>query len=175
MKNPQIIEQIQDISFVKFLSVFIIGGTLLVSCGKQDPPLVIIGTSGALVTTGTIQLPVSITRGNIRHIKPVTSSATSVVVTQEKMMERIKNIATLDDLVTFSPGVFDNPKKDHPKFVELQKKQMLLGIMQSQIQKPEYQELQKYITTIYEAKELWTPEIQTLDTKIQEVMKNIGA
>lgn len=47
--------------------------------------------------------------------------------------------------------------------------------MISQIQSPEHKELQKNISTIYEARELWDPEIQALDVKIQEVMKGITA
>jgi hypothetical protein len=40
------------------------------------------------------------------------------------------------------------------------------------MQSPEFLALQKSISTIYEGREFWTPEIQTLDTKIQETMRN---
>jgi hypothetical protein len=42
------------------------------------------------------------------------------------MIEHVENIATLDDLAVFNSDILNNPKKDHPKFIELQKKQILL-------------------------------------------------
>lgn len=112
---------------MQFIILLILTATLLVSCGKQNAPLATkTETSGALTATGTTQLPVPATRRNNRPIKPATSSGMSVIVAQEKMMERIKSIVTLDDLATFSLRVLDNPKKYHPQFMELQKKQMIL-------------------------------------------------
>lgn len=154
--------------------LLILTGTLLVSCGKQDTPPVTTGTSGVLVATGTIQVPVPATRRNNRSVKSVASSGASVSAAQEKMLERVKNIATLDDLVALNSSILDNPKKDHPRFVELQKKQMMLGMMQSQILSSEYKDIQKNLASMYEAKELWTPEILALDVKIQEVMKSFS-
>ena len=87
---------------MQFIILLILTVTLLVSCGKQNAPLTTkTGTSGALVTTGTVQMPAPVTRRN-RPIKPATSSGTSMAVVQEKMLERVKNIATLDDLAAFS-------------------------------------------------------------------------
>lgn len=165
-------------SFSRFCIILVLIG-ILSSCSfsspikKQEASLTTTGATGALVTTGTVRVSPAMRRNN-RSIKPVTSSGVSVSVTQEKMLERVKNIATLDDLVAFNSGILNNPKKDHPRFVELQKKQMLLGMMQARIQTPEYQKLQKSVATIYEARELWTTELLSLDTKIQEVMKSFS-
>lgn len=160
---------------MQVIILLILTGTLLVSCEKQNAPLATkTGTTGALAATGTTQLPVPAIKRNNRPIKPVTSSGTSVIAAQKKMMDQIQNVTTLADLAAFSSGILNNPKKDHPKFVELQKKQMILGMIQSQIQSPEYKELQKLTSAIYEVKELWTPEIQALDVKIQGVIKNFS-
>lgn len=88
------------------------------------------------------------------------------------MKSRIESVTSIADLSVISPSVLKDPKKDHPRFVEFQKKQMTLWILISKIEIPKYKEIQKNIITIYEAKELWTPELQELDLQIQNILKN---
>ncbi|EKD25412.1 MAG: hypothetical protein ACD_80C00065G0001 [uncultured bacterium (gcode 4)] len=138
--------------------------TLLVSCGKQDTFMVPKEEPEVLTTTGII----SAGKKNIPITRMVSSGA-SMVVAQEDIIKSIKNITTLEGVSKFNPKVLQDPKKDHPWFIELQKKQMTLWSLLFQIDTPEYREIQKNIGNIYEAKELWTPEIQALDVKIQNM------
>jgi hypothetical protein len=148
----------------------ITAGTLLASCGKTDAPTASTAPTDRTAATVTPETPA----GNA----PDTTKATSPVAMvswQNQEIEKMKNISTLDDLSKINPGYLKDPKKDHPKFVELQKKQVLLSIALSGIQTPEYREIQKSISEIYEAKSLWTPEIIALDAELQETLKSMGS
>ena len=85
----------------------------------------------------------------------------------------MRNIASLDELLAFNPNLKNDPKKDEPRFVDLQKKQILLSVLQSQLQTTGYKESEKNLMDIYQSKELWTPEILALDTKLEEIIKNL--
>ena len=56
-----------------------------------------------------------------------------------------------------------------------QEKQKDLSILMSQIRTPKYQEVIKDMGAITQAKVLWTSEMQTLDSKMQDYMKSSGS
>lgn len=130
------------------------------SCGRQD---FVIKRHWTVINTGS-----EILNGEGK-IKEFPSVIWSWIISKDKQIAKVKNITTIMDLAYFNSWVLNDSKKDHPRFIRLQKKQMLLAIAMSQVQTPEYQELQKKISAITEAKKLWTPEIQIVDKKIQDL------
>lgn len=107
---------------IRTLFVFlVIVETVLVSCGKQDTSIVPNGKLEVLTTTGTTSV-----KEKNKSLSTMISSSSSRIATSEKVMKSIKDITTLDGVSKLNPQVLQDPKKEHPRFIELQKKQMLL-------------------------------------------------
>lgn len=87
-------------------------------------------------------------------------------------VESIKNITSLEDLKAINPLLANDPKNNHPKFIELQKASMTLGILLSQLKSPEYIKLFTEQNEIYQGKAIWTDEIKKTHEAFLSTLKN---
>ncbi len=146
----------------------IINVLILSSCWKNESTPIVTNE----IETNKINVVKNQELNEVKNDDIITNSWDTITSPkQEDIVERIKNISTIDDLIKMNPMIESDEKKNNPKFIEFQKKQMLIGIAMSNIKDEKYHEIQKEISSIYEWKELLTPEIKKLDTKIQEWLK----
>lgn len=87
-------------------------------------------------------------------------------------VESIKNITSLDDLKVINPLLAKDSKNTHPKFIELQKASMTLGLLLSQLKSPEYIKLYTEQNEIYQGKAIWTDEIKKTHEAFLSTLKN---
>lgn len=81
------------------------------------------------------------------HNTPSGTSVPSVEKTDTNIAS-IEQVKTLDDLKTMNPEVLNFREKNHPKFVEFQKNQMLLGVYLAKLQDPAYIKLTRELMDI---------------------------
>jgi len=148
-------------TFSRIMLVSVLTLPLLVSCGSPSAP-----ASTPASETGS---------GKTFTIKGSVDSATL-----EKLDKRASEIDAVNDLNSLSainPYVLQDPKKDAPKFVEYQKKQMLLGIMSASLRSPEFIEAEKQRASLVEYRAKWPKELVDADAKLKTILadkKNIG-
>lgn len=87
-------------------------------------------------------------------------------------VESIKTITSLEDLKKINPLLANDSKNIHPKFIELQKANMTLGILLSQLKNPEYIKLSTEQNEIYQGKAIWTEEIKKTHESFLNALKN---
>lgn len=112
----------------------------------------------------------SVTKESTGTTEPTSSSSQRDLST----VEGINSISTLDDLKSINPAMATMPGSDHPKFVELQKKQITLGLLMSKLTDPELQNLRKEINDIFQWKDAWTPEVKKMEKEFTETLAEMN-
>lgn len=144
-------------TFSKILLVSALTLPILVSCGSPSAPTVETGSGKTFTVKGKID-----------------------AATLEKLDKRAAEIDAVTDLKSLSainPYALQDAKKDAPKFVEYQKKQMLLGIMSTSLRSPEYIEAESKRTALVEYRDKWPKELVDVDAQIKAALadkKNVG-
>ncbi len=89
--------------------------------------------------------------------------------TTDLEIQKIQAIKSLSWLQVDYPNLASAQKNDHPKFLELQKKKLMLQYYVSKIQNPEYHKLNEELLQLSIKKDSWPPDLIEVDGKIQEL------
>jgi len=87
-------------------------------------------------------------------------------------MESVEKISNLEDLKAINPFLANMSGSENPNFLELQKANMQMGILLTNLKSPEYAELLEKQNAIYQGRALWTPEVTGIHDAFMELLKN---
>lgn len=148
----------KKIVFFKFMVVSIILTWLLTSCWKKEEKIVVTSNMTSTASTNSWVASVKNNSGTINSNPE-----------EDKFIKNIEKIEKWEDLEKINPWIKNDPNNKHPKFVELQKKQIVLWV--KMYKNKWYSDIQKKISEIYEWNEIKSKELKEIDEKINDLIK----